>query len=74
MKKYRLPIKKTTWYLFEESTGWVIVKYGVDKGLSRTQFRAMDKEAALQYIFSTYNGNINPLHIDDLEFIDEVKF
>ena len=75
MKKYKLKAGDTVWFLFVENFGWVIVKYMQSHGeLSRTQFRAMDMGSALQYIYSTYNGSIEPLRLEDVEEIEEVQF
>ena len=74
MTKYKLTILKKDWYFFKEDGGWVTIKYKVDGGLSRTQFRAMDIPSALQYVWSNHNGTIAPLSPEDLEEIEEVRF
>jgi len=74
MTKHRIKVKDTTWYLFKEDSGWVTVKYQVDNGLSRTQLRAIDMESALQYIWTNYDGTIDPLKVEDVEEIEEVQF
>ena len=75
MTKHKLKVKDTTWMLFKEDNSWVTVKYMRSQGgLSRTQFRAMDMGAALQYIWSTYSGSIDPLRVEDVEEITEVRF
>jgi len=55
------------WVFETLESGWVVVKYVVDGGLSRTQLTATDISSALQYVYSNYNGNIKPLRMDDLE-------
>ena len=74
MTKHRIKVKDTMWYLFKEDSGWVTVKYQVDNGLSRTQLRAIDMESALQYIWTNYDGTIDPLKVEDVEEIEEVQF
>ncbi len=74
MKKYKIKVRDTEWFLFLESNTWVTVKYMRSAGLSRTQIRAKDLGSALQYIYSTQNGSIEPLRVEDLIEIDEIQF
>lgn len=69
---YKISIKGTEWHLKGLNGGWYDVRYIlIDKKglkrLSRCQLKAMDIEAALQYIWSNYNGSIPPISVNDLE-------
>jgi len=67
MKKKQITIENLTWVLFIEDTGWVIVKKFQNGELSRTQFRAMNICAALQYVWTYYNKpSMKPLIEEDL--------
>ena len=59
VKTYSVTLKGKTWLLEENSAGVISVKY-IEWGgdVSRTQIKAINREAALQYIYQTYNGDI----------------
>ena len=69
----QITIKGKTWVLKTLPSGWVDLRYkDTDKNgkeiLSRTQLKGIDTGACLQYIYTTHNGNIEP--INESELID----
>jgi len=56
MQKKQITIENLTWILIIEDTGCVTIKKLQSGGLSRTQFKAFNMSAALQYVWSYYNN------------------
>jgi len=64
-------VKHTTWVMDINPAGIVDLRYWMTNGknekvLSRTQLKAFNMEAALQYIFQYYNGDIGPIDPKDV--------
>ncbi len=55
MQKKQITIDNLTWILIIEDTGCVVIKKLQSGELSRTQFKAFNMSAALQYIWASYN-------------------
>ena len=68
MQKKQITIDSLTWILIIEDTGCVVIKKLQDNGeLSRTQFKAFNMSAALQYVWTYYNQpDMKPISEDDL--------
>ena len=65
--QYRFKKKGIEWRLIVLDSGWVDVRMVRDGELTRTQLKALDIESALQYVWSNYNGAIEPITKEQLE-------
>ncbi|RLE46596.1 hypothetical protein DRJ25_03960 [Candidatus Woesearchaeota archaeon] len=72
-----LKVKNDTWVLDLNAAGIVDLRYWTtnkknEKVLSRTQLKASNMEAALQYLFQYYNGAIEPIDPKDVTDCKEI--